>query len=383
MSIRNKYAIAGIGETNYSSNSGRTELALAIEAIVKALEDAGLTIKDVDGLIKYSYDTSGNEVTLATALGIRNLKYHAEVGGGGGAASAIIGHAAAAIEAGMATTIVGFRSLNGRSGRRWGSNEDPLLGQLNYAFGWSLPVQKAAMACQRYMYEFGLTSRQLGIIAQTCRKNACLNPRAQMYGKPMTAEDYQASGMLSEPLRRFDCCLETDGACAVVITSAEQANNLRQKPAYLVAAAQGTAPIPEAWYCAPSIYESPQIYVAKELYARAAMGPKDIDVAELYDCFTFTVMLHLESFGFCKIGEAGSFVENGSIENSGELPINTHGGLLSEGYIHGFNHILEAVRQLRGTSTAQVKCAQVVLVTSGGLPGTIPSAMILTNEEKR
>ena len=372
--IKDRCAIVGIGETEYSRNSGRSELALAVEAIKKAVDDAGLSIRDVDGLAKYSIDTSGSHDAVATALGIPDLRYSGEVGGGGSAGAAVVGHAAAAILAGLASTVVCYRAMNGRSGRRFG---DPAEGRPFGPWGWMTPGQDLAMSCRRYMHEYGVTSSQLGAVAVACRKHANLNPRAQMHGIPLDLDDHQASRYVAEPLHLFDFCLETDGACAVVVTSSERARGLRRKPAYVMAVAQGSGPAPQNWSNRSDMWQSPQRYLAPALFKEAGIGAKDVDAAQMYDCFTFTVLIGLEAFGFCGEGEAGDFVQDGRIELGGELPVNTHGGLLSEGYIHGFNHIVEGVRQVRGVSTGQVPDADVVLVTSGGVPGVVPSAMLL------
>jgi acetyl-CoA acetyltransferase len=379
-SHRDKCAIAGIGATDFSRDSGRSELSLATQASLAALADAGLTARDVDGIVRCDMDNvRGND--LAHSLGIGNLTYLGENGPGGAAPCAMVGQAVGAILSGQATTVLVYRSLNGRSGVRFGRS--PVAGarvggagsydELFAPYGLLTPGQVFALMAQRHMIEYGTTSEQLGGIALACRARANANPLAQMHHRPMSMEDYLAARMISEPLRLFDFCLETDGACAVVVTTAERAADLAQPPALIRAVAQGSIPDPQPGIQFPvlmreSITALPAWSVADTLYRRAGMGPDDVDVAQLYDCFTITVLLQLEDWGFCKKGEGGPFVADGQIELGGRIPINTGGGHLSEGYIHGMNHIVEGVRQIRGTSTSQVPGAETCLVTCTPLP---------------
>ena len=377
---RDRCAIVGIGATEFSRDSGRSELSLATHASLAALADAGLTAADVDGIIRCDMDNvRGND--LAHSLGIRDLTYLGENGPGGAAPCAMVGQAVAAILSGQATTVLVYRSLNGRSGRRFG--QSPVAGasvggagsydELFAPYGLLTPGQIFALMAQRHMVEYGTTSEQLGGIALACRARANANPAAQMYDRPLTMDDYVAARMISEPLRIFDFCLETDGACAVVVTAADRAADLAQPPVLIRAVAQGSVPEPQPGIQYPvllreSITQLPAKAVAETLYRRAGLGPADVDVAQLYDCFTITVLLQLEDWGFCKKGEGGPFVAAGEIELGGSVPINTGGGHLSEGYIHGMNHIVEGVRQMRGTSSNQVAGAEVCLVTCTPLP---------------
>ena len=247
-------------------------------------------------------------------------------------------------------------------------------------YGLLTPGQIFALMAQRHMLEFGTSDKDLGRIALACRARANANPAAQMHDRALTMDDYLAARMISRPLRLFDFCLETDGACAVVVTSAERAKDLRRPQVLIRAVAQGSLPSPQPGIQFPvlmrdSITTLPAKPTADRLYRRAGMGPEDIDVAQLYDCFTITVLLQLEDFGFCSKGEGGAFVSSGEIDLDGRIPINTGGGHLSEGYIHGMNHVLEGVRQIRGESTSQVPGAEVCLVTSTPLPPG--SALIL------
>jgi acetyl-CoA acetyltransferase len=387
-SHRDRCAIVGIGATDFSRNSERSDLTLATQAALAAIEDAGLTAKDIDGIVRCDMDTVRHN-DLADALGIEELTYWGEVGPGGVAPCAQIGQAVGAILSGQATTVLVFRELNGRSGRRYGLSpeQNPRAGgagsydEFFAPYGLLTSGQIFAVMAQRHMLEYGTNEKDLGAIALTCRQRANANPRAQMHGRELTMDDYLASRMISRPLRLYDFCLESDGACAVVVTTAERARDLRQKPALIRAVAQNSIPNMQPGIQFPvlmreTITELPAKAVAKTLFGRAGLGPEDIDVAQLYDCFTITVLLQLEDFGFCKKGEGGAFVSSGEIDLGGSLPINTGGGHLSEGYIHGMNHIVEGVRQIRGESTSQVPGAEVCLVTSTPLPPG--SALILT-----
>lgn len=381
MHHRDRCAIVGIGETDYTRASGRSDLTLATQAALAAIEDAGLTPADIDGIVRCDMDTVRHN-DLAHVLGIPDLTYWSEVGPGGVAPCAMVGQAVAAILSGQASAVLVFRELNGRSGRRYGaaSAQGPTqvggsgtYDELFHPYGLLTPDQIFAMMARRHMLEFGTTSEQLAHIALTCRARANANPRAQMHDRPLTLDDYRSSRVISDPLRLFDFCLETDGACAVVVTSAERARDCPQPPVLIRAVAQGSIPDPQMGIQFPvllreSITELPARVVADTLYRRAGLGPADIDVAQVYDCFSITVLLQLEDWGFCKKGEGGPFVASGEIDLGGRVPINTGGGHLSEGYVHGMNHIVEGVRQMRGTSTSQVPGAEVCLVTSTPLP---------------
>jgi acetyl-CoA acetyltransferase len=387
---RDRCAIVGIGATDYSTNSERSDLTLATQAALAAIEDAGLSPTDIDGIVRCDMDLVRHN-DLADALGIDNLTFWSQVGPGGVAPCAMVGQAVAAILSGQATTVLVFRELNGRSGRRYGMSpqSSPSAGgggtydEFFLPYGLLTPGQIFAVMAQRHMLDFGTKETDLGQIAVTCRTRANANPRAQMHDRPLTMDDYLAARMISTPLRLYDFCLETDGACAVVVTSTTRARDLRQKPVLIRAVAQASIADPQPGVQFPVllrdvITELPARAVADTLYRRAGLGPADVDVAQLYDCFTITVLLQLEDWGFCKKGEGGPFVASGGIALGGSLPINTGGGHLSEGYIHGMNHVVEGVRQIRGTSTSQVPGAEVCLVTSTPLPPG--SALILTDD---
>ncbi len=386
-SHRDRCAIAGIGATDFSRASGRSDLTLAVQAARAALDDAGLDAADVDGIVRSDMDTVRPN-DLAQALGIPELTFWAETGPGGTAPPAMIGLAIGAILSGQATTVLCFRELNGRSGRRFGKAsgvDGPVGGAGTYdeffaPYGLVTPGHIFALMAQRHAYEFGTRPEQLGHVALACRARANANPAAQMYERPLTMDDYLAARTIAEPLRLYDFCLETDGAAAVIVTSTERARDLRRPPALIRAVAQASIPDPQPGVQFPvlmreSITSLPGQAVARTLFRRAGLGPEDIDVAQLYDCFTITVLLQLEDWGFCKKGEGGPFAASGAIDIDGTLPINTGGGHLSEGYIHGMNHVLEGVRQIRGESTSQVPDAAHCLITATPLPPG--SALIL------
>lgn len=385
---RDRCSIVGIGSTDFSKSSERSDLTLATQAALAAIEDAGLVPADIDGIVRCSHDTV-LQSDLADALGIPSITYWADVGPGGVAPAGMVGQAVGAILSGQATSVLVFRELNGRSGARYGQAriaEQRVGGGGSYdewfnPYGMLTAGQVFACMTRRHMFEYGTRSEDLGHIAVTCRQRANANPAAQMYGRPMTLQDHAEARMIADPLRLYDFCLESDGACAVVVTSTERALDLRQPPAVVRAVAQASMPSPQPGIMFPvlmrqSLTELPARYVADVLYRRAGMGPEDIDVAQLYDCFTITVLMQLEDWGFCKKGEGGPFVSSGAVGLDGKIPINTSGGHLSEGYVHGMNHVLEGVRQVRGTSTSQVPGAKTCLVTSTPLPPG--SGLILT-----
>lgn len=380
--LKDKYAIVGIGNTDYTANSGRTVRALAIEATANAIADAGLKPSDVDGLISYNFNDSVPAISVATGLGIPDAGYAVDFLAGGNAANLIVLSAVAAIEAGLADVVVCYRAMNGRSGfRLGGGREFQALGPTQYTapFGWITYPQAMAMWCRRYMIEYGIKPEQLGEVAVTLRNNAIDNPRA-MQRKPLTMDEYLASRMIVDPFRLYDICLETDGACAVVVTSAERARDMKQKPVYIMGGAYGGGDQQgdDLFDCIRWADHSKNYshFIADDLWRSAGIGPGDVDIAEIYDCFTYSIFMQLEGFGFCGLGEAGAYVEDGRIARGARTPVNTHGGLLSEGYIHGFNHVVEAVEQLRGQSgPRQVEGAEIALTTAGAM--TCGSAMVL------
>ncbi|MCT4357267.1 lipid-transfer protein [Streptomyces sp. Je 1-79] len=365
-------AIAGIGATEFSKDSGRSELKLAVEAVGAALDDAGLTPADVDGMVTFTMDTNP-EITVAQAAGIGELSFFSRIHYGGGAACATVQQAALAVAAGIAEVVVCYRAFNERSGRRFGSGvQQREPSAEGAALGWQLPyglltpASWVAMIAQRYLHTYRLTPDAFGHVAVTDRRYAATNPAAYFHGKPITLADHAASRWIVEPLRLLDCCQETDGGQAIVVTSAERARDLRHPPAVIVAAAQGAGRAQEAMtsFYRDDLTGLPEMgVVARQLWRTSGLAPGDIDVGILYDHFTPFVLMQLEEFGFCGPGEAADFVA------ADALPLNTHGGQLGEAYLHGMNGIAEAVRQVRGTSVNQIPGAARTLVTAGtGVP---------------
>ena len=369
----------GIGQTEFSKNIGRPERTVALEAIRSALQDAGLDPREVDGLVRFDMETT-TEVEIARNLGLENVRFFSEIAYGGGAGCGTVAHAAMAVATGQASVVVCWRARNrGSGGRPWAATGSGVGGDAQFTapYGLVRPVDQIAMLARRHMHEFGTTSEQLGAVAVAARKHAVANPNALMR-EPMTIADHQASRLISEPLRKFDCCLETDGALAVVVTSVERARDLRQAPAVVLAAAQGMGPEHTVMtdYHGPHFLQTPSTWAARDLFASAGIASADVDCAQFYDAFTPLVLLSLEEFGFCKPGESGPMAASGALEwPDGALPSNTSGGGLSEAYVHGFNLVLEGVRQIRGTSTSQVEDAEISLVTSGA--GVPTSALLL------
>lgn len=386
--MKDQTAIVGIGQTEFSRNSGRPEQSLAAEAILAAIRDAGLKPADVDGMIRYTSDNSATDVQLAANLGIPNLRFFGEIPHLGGAGCGSIAHAAAAIHAGMATYVVCYRAMNGRSGARFGrgyafSGKPIDYPDLSEPFGIISPVHRWGFTATRHMHQYGTTSEQFGWISVTARRHAAHNPNA-IQKKPITIEDHQASRWITYPHRILDMCLESDGACAVVVGPADRARDLRQPPVYILGAAQASGMGGGEWlgrswpyFSYTDLSWSEAAHCAEGVYKMAGVSPADVNVAQLYDNFTSCVVLQLEEYGFCQKGEGGPFAQGGqNITRGGAIPINTAGGMLAEAYVHGMNLVLEGVRQMRGTSTFQIEGAEIGLVTSG-IPGTPTSALIL------
>src|SRR6185312_6285494 len=351
-----------------------------------ALADAGLAPADVDGLVTFTMDNTA-EIALARELGVGELRFFSQVGYGGGAACAIVQQAAMAVATGIAQVVVCYRALNERSGRRFGQVSPAALqatsagvdNSWHYPMGLSTPAATVAMIARRYMHDYGATSEDFGLVTVADRRHAAANPRAWFYQRPMTLAEHQASRWIVEPLRLLDCCQESDGAVAVVVTSLERAAGLRRPPAVILAAAQGSG---QDQFTMTSYYRDglaglPEMgVVGRQLWRQSGVGPDDVRTAVLYDHFTPYVLMQLEELGFCPRGQARGFIADGAIEIGGALPLNTHGGQLGEAYIHGMNGIAEAVRQVRGTSVNQVPGDGPVLVTAG--TGVPTSGLILS-----
>jgi acetyl-CoA acetyltransferase len=373
-------AIVGIGATEFSKDSGRSELQLAAEATLAALRDAGLEPSDVDGMVTFTMD--GNpEIELARILGVGELRFFSRIPYGGGAAAGTIQQAAMAIATGVAEVVVCYRAFNERSGVRFGAGMhdrpvDTTADRAAYSWltpvGLATPAQWVAMFAQRYLHEYKADTTAFGHVAVVDRKHAATNPAAWFHGRPITLEDHQASRWIAEPLRLLDCCQETDGGQALVLVSADRARDLAQAPVLVRGAAQGSGPQQRMMtsYDRPDITGLPEMgLVGRQLYGQSGLSSDDIDAAILYDHFTPLVLTQLEELGFCGRGEAPGFVADGHLEVDGRLPTNTHGGQLGEAYLHGMNGIAEGVRLVRGTSVNQPERVDHVLVTAGtGVP---------------
>ena len=370
-------AIVGIGQTAFAKRIGITEAEVACRAIAAALDDAGLAPRDVDGLCLYDIESNGvAEVTAM--LGLTGVRFFSTHSHGGGSYCAVVTSAAAAITAGHATTVLAFRARNrGRrssagqgmmdGGRPWEKIAPRIDGmyQWQVPFGVAAPAHEMALIARRHMLDYGTTDDHLGEVACAIRSHAVRNPNALMR-MPMTLDDHHASRWVAEPLRLLDCCIETDGGTAIVLTSAERARDRPRAPAWVHASVQCMGPAhhhPHDWFGFDR--RRWMTAAAERLWGLAGARPADVDAVMLYDHFTPMVLLALEDWGFCDEGESGAFVEGGTIRGpTGRLPVNTHGGQLSEAFIHGFNNWNEAVRQLRGTSTCQVPDAELVLVAA-------------------
>jgi 17-hydroxy-3-oxo-4-pregnene-20-carboxyl-CoA lyase len=385
--ISGSAAIVGIGATEFSKNSGRSELQLAAEAVREALADAALEPSDVDGLVTFTMDNN-TETAVARELGIPELSFFSRIHYGGGAACATVQQAAMAVATGMAEVVVCYRAFNERSGSRFGRVQAAaasaptsagLDNSWSYPMGVATPGAQVAMFARRYMHVYGATSADFGRVAVADRKHAATNPNAWFYQRPITLADHQASRWITEPLRLLDCCQESDGGVAIVVTSLARAKDRPHPPAGVTAAAQGSGAdqFTMTSYYRDDLAALPEMgLVARQLWRQAGIGPSDVQVALLYDHFTPFVLIQLEELGFCGRGEAPGFIADGRIELDGALPVNPHGGQLGEAYIHGMNGIAEAVRQLRGSSVNQLPTVTHTVVTAG--TGVPTSGLILT-----
>ncbi|HEV8296484.1 MAG TPA: hypothetical protein VGQ20_04280 [Acidimicrobiales bacterium] len=383
--LRDRAAIVGVGYTEFSKNSGVSTLALALRAISAAIADAGLTLRDIDGVATHRVGDSVQAAVVVQALGIRDCHYYVDQFGGGSSSHSIIGQAAMAVTLGVADYVVCWRAINARSEYRMGGTGRPppdvVEFQYQTPYGYATPPQQFAVMARAYMDRYGVDREMFGHVAVTQRRHAQLNERAMMRA-PLTMDDYLASRWIAEPLCLFDCCLETDASIAVVVTSAERARDLKHVPALISSAVWGGGHTlfsnHRGDYSTSAASE-----VAPRLYAMAGVGPEDVDVACIYDAFTPLVLLQLEEYGFAKPGEAGALFAEGHAALGGSMPVNPHGGHLSEGYVHGINHVAEAVQQLRGASgTRQVPGVEVALSTgqNGFVAGTM-SALLLRRGE--
>lgn len=374
-------AIVGVGYTPFSRDSGQTTWQLAVQACRAALTDAGLDTKDADGVIQFHENDSTPALAVAMALGIQEVRWFEDLLQGGPGCCGTVLSAAAAIKSGMANVIVCFRAMNGRSGQRIGAFGADLAPAAEWQFvtpfGIVGPPVWFALWAQRYKSEYSLSAEDFANVVITQRVWAALNPRA-LLREPLTLEKYLDAPLVADPLRTYDCCREVDGACAVVVANPNAAN-WPHTPIRIraggYAAGRGAARPYEQWEDYTRFYSH---LLAPRLWKESGLGPGDIDVAEIYDAFSFTVPVQLEDFGFCEKGEGAALIASGATAPGGTLPTNTHGGLLCEGYLHGMNHVCEAVEQLRHEAgERQVADAEAVLVT--GFGGALGSALILTN----
>jgi acetyl-CoA acetyltransferase len=384
----NRPCIVGIGQSEFTKWGGikdKSQFQITAEAIADAMRDAGIAKADLDGFASFSNDANEGP-SMQVALGVPKMRWSSMVwGGGGGGSMAALSQACAAIESGQATGIAVYRGLCQGQTRRFGKfNATRPLGSFVNPFGLFAPPYMLSLQVRRFMHLYpAITELHLAEIALNARANANRNPNAVMYKKPLTLDDYLAGRWIAEPLRVYDCCLETDGACAVIVTTRERARDMGKPIIEVLSALHGSGP---GWAAGPlgshnmpdEDYASTNSrLLARDLYADAGVEPDAIDVAQIYDHFSGLVLMALEEYGFCDKGGSGEFVASGAIRwDSGKLPLNTSGGQLSEAYVHGMNLLIEGVRQLRGTSTSQVADARLCLVT-GGLGVSPTSAAII------
>jgi acetyl-CoA acetyltransferase len=363
-------SVVGVGDTAYSRRSGRQPRAMAAEAILAALSSAAIPPQEVDGLIPIGSDVSAQSV--ASLLRLRDVRFSAMAPAGGAAAVASLQLAAAAIACGIARVLVVYVARNGSSQRRitdrvYGLPGQELRDQLERPYGWMTPAHWYATICRLHMERYGTTKLQMAAVAMTMRQHANLNRNAMMYGRPMTLDDYLSSGLIASPYQKLDCCLETDGGCAVVVASTEEAARRSLPSVQMLAVAEGHPDTPDDLTNRPDLLEIGLSKAAPRAWDMASLGPDEMDGAMIYDCFTFELLHQLEAMGVCAAGESGEFAEHGGIRLGGRLPVNPHGGLLSEAHMVGLNHVVEAYRQLRGRcGSRQIANAQHIAVTGWG-----------------
>ena len=364
--IRGRYAIVGIGETEVGRRSEKSGTALGLQAAAAAIRDASLDKNQIDGIITHQPRNNPQpncSAFLAERLGICPA-YINDISLGGSAAVSMVSNAVSAIEAGLCSTVLCASAGGGQSISRDGRKHGTLASgweDFMFPFGAVGAPIDYALGARRHMHEYGTTSRQFGAVAVACRKHASLNPNAQMR-TPITIEDHQNSRMIADPFRLLDCSLVSVGAGAVIVTGAERAKDLPNSPAYVLGMGYSCRFGSIAY--ADNLTTVAGKEASAQAFEMAGLAPKDVDVAELYDCFTYTVLVTLEDYGFCKKGEGGSFVEDGRIELGGDLPVNTHGGLLSQAHVGGILHVTEAVTQLRkGARDRQVKDVEIAAVS--------------------
>lgn len=376
--VRNAASIAGVGCTEFSKHAGRTELQLACESITAALADCGLAPADVDGIVSYTVDPV-EETELIRSVGFQEITWSSRVPYGGGGSMGVLLHAASAIASGAADVVVAYRAIRARSGAtRFGgakTSPSPTSGhsgttaiQWCMPYGILTPASWMALNSVRYMHTFGVTSADIGRGVVQMRDYAATNPAAWFYQRPITLDDHQNSRWIVEPcIHLLDCCQETDGSVALVITSRERARDLPQVPVNIGAASAAglfEQEIASDHYRGDLSIMEGSVALGRRLFDDTGFSRADVDVAMIYDAFSPILLMQIEALGFCDFGEAKGFVADGHLRLDGSLPTNTNGGLIGEGYIHGLNLVLEATRQLRGTAVNQVTDARTALVTA-------------------
>jgi acetyl-CoA acetyltransferase len=375
-------AAVGVGYTAFTKASGRTVLDLASEAARGAAQDAGVPLDEIDGVVSFSVlNDSVSSEAVATTLALPELRYVMDFQQGGQSPCFMMQQAAMAVTQGYAHNVLVFRALNGRSGVRVGSGQFAGgAAQYRYPIGYNAYLMYIAMWAQRYLHETGTPPDALGEVAVAQRAYAQLNDRA-IQRRPLDMDSYRASPYVAEPFRAADCTSEVDGACAILVTNLEHARDLAQPPAVIASAAYRAGARPGLDIGDQLLYDDYTRnftgLLREELYGRAGITARDADFAEIYDCFTAVVLMGLEGLGFCGRGEAAEFVRSGATRLDGSLPVNTHGGLLAEGYLHGMNTVAEAVLQIQGRcGDRQAARHEVGVVTSGALADG--SALVLT-----
>lgn len=395
-SLKDQAAIVGVGETDYVRGSGKSDLALILEASVAASRDAGIEPSEIDGIIAPALPDVASVEDYVAGLGIRDVTFSGRIEMGGASAVAALGHAARAVTSGAARYVLVATGWNGYSRMRLGTGGDAVLRMLvdtlpnpsirtnlEHPYGLLMPMQYYSLHANRWMHEYDYedeATEAMAAVAVTTRQHAQNNPKAYMKGRTLGPEDYYASAMLNDPIRMLDCCLETDGAAGVIVADPEVAGGNGRAPVHIAAVEEGHPASPDDIVSRPDILNMGITQAAPRAFESAGVGHAEIDFAEIYDCFTFIVLRQLEEMGFCGRGEALAFVNERGIGLDGELPVNTHGGLLSQAHVVGMNHVVEAVRQLRGEAGEnQLPDPRVGLVTGYGDLGDGAIA-ILRNE---
>jgi acetyl-CoA acetyltransferase len=386
--MRGAAAVTGIGESPYyrAGKSPHSVRQLASIAVRNAIADAGLGPADIDGIVTY-HDNQHDAARLWSWLGLGELRFSAKAwGGGGNGGASAVQIADAAVCAGYASNVLVYRAICQGTEGRYGRYNAP--GRYNPAgpsatdeafmvpFGAAVAAVKNALLIKRFMHEHGISQEALADISLACYEHAQSNPRAIMYGRPLTREAYHASRWIAEPLHLYDCCQESDGACAIIVSPADRALDQPNPPAYILASATGMESAGGIGSFNDSAYPNGRLRsVGRQLWSQAGVTPAEVDVAQFYENFTGTTLMAICDMGFCEPGEVEAFVGGGNLLRGGRLPFNTSGGNLAEAYIHGFQLMIEAVRQVRGTSDNQVHDVELSLFVAG--PGTPPSSAAL------